>query len=218
MDDVAMKEAVAAIPEEVAEFFKKMVRDELEKEFQAELDKVQADLTEANKVAIETALADYKKELKPPTDAELRKILSQEYLTFEVKVGRGDKEKTFTIQELPLSKEKKILKIIKDKVIPKVKDLNLLGTENQPLEQQAQTLFEVIDPAMDLLIEATVIVLNPYDEDPEVTTQWIEDNLSSVRIWNILTTQLEVNRMRDFFSGLSRTSRRGMMTPVGTPS
>jgi len=213
------EEAVATIRQDVtaeveADYQSKLT--EIEKEYHDRVEAETTALKEDNRKMMESAIDQWRKEQKPPDQEDISKVLNQEYLTFTVKLPWGSETKEFVIHELPMGTERKIYSLIRDKLLPRLKDIQLVDLQQGDIEEQAKALFNVLDPAMDILSEAVAIVLNPRGQEPTVTSQWVQDNLSSYRIWNILTAQMEVNRLRDFFSGVSLSSRRGTMSLART--
>src|SRR6185369_16219744 len=103
------------------------IRAEFDKEYEARLQEERKRLEEDNKKTIEEALAQWRKEQTPPTQEELSQLLNQEYAEFKVVLPWGSETKEFTISELPIAAEKKFYKLIKDKLIPRIKDFNLIN-------------------------------------------------------------------------------------------
>lgn len=205
-----MAETVVKSEEKIRE----EVRAELQVEFDVEFDKQTKALREENEKTIRLALEEFRKEQEPPTPEQISQLLSEEYLEFKIKLpGR---EEDFTIRELSISVEKKFYKLVKDKLLPKITDLNLITVEGEDLIARATALFNVIDPTMDLLADAAAICLNPTGKEDGIKADWVKDNVSSYRVWNILVAQMEANRLRDFFSGVSRTSRSGKLRVAST--
>jgi hypothetical protein len=52
------------------------------------------------------------------------------------------------------------------------------------------------------MAEGCVICLNPKGTLAWLDVKWVKDNVSSERIYNILLAQVELNKLRDFFSHL----------------
>ena len=162
-----------------------------------------------NQELIQKAIEKWRQEQEPLSNADISTLLNQEYQTFDIKLPFGGAEKTFVITELPIKTEKRFYGLIKEKLVPKLRDINLMSDPDQTLEQQAITLFNIIDPAMEILAEAVVICLDPRKETPELTPEWVQENLSAFRAWNIVQTQIEVNKVRDFLSSVSPNSQNG---------
>ncbi len=197
----------------------KQVREKLEPEYAAKLDKQMQEygekLQEQNKKVIDEAINDLRKKMEPPNPEDLQKLLDQEYLSFKIKVASSrdgkEAERQFVIRELPQLVEKKFYAKIKDRLVPLASDiaaltLNLLEGDAARKVVAALNSFE---PFIDLSAELVAIVLDPYEEE-KITVEWVRANLSTTRIVAILNAQIECNRMRDFFSLLSRSS--GLMT------
>ena len=174
-----------------------------------------------NEEALQVVINEFKKEQKPPSEDEIRKLLSQEYLTFDVEVpwesaNSADRTRKFVIRELPQSVEKKFYRKFKMELIPRASDLGALSFDmlGGDAGKKIVTLLETLDPAFDLMADAVVMVLNPREKETEITRDWVQENLSSYRQWNIIYAQVQINRLRDFFSQLSRGSK-GMTTNLG---
>jgi uncharacterized membrane protein YheB (UPF0754 family) len=172
-----------------------------------EMNAYRVELASANTKMIQEELERIRKDYGPPKPEEIQKLLDQEYLTFVVKLpwpGQTTKRE-FTIQELPQSIEKQFYKQIKDQILPRAKEFaaisfNLLEGK---LEDKISSALEAFDPSFDILADGVVLVLNPRGEEKDITRDWVQNNISSGRMWNILEAQIMVNRMRDFFSRLS---------------
>lgn len=175
-------------------------------------------LRSENDVAIQQAISEFKKSQEPPKPEEIQQLLSQEYLSFKVQIPDPKdetKEREFTIKELPQRAEKAFYKKFKDELIPRASDLGALTFEilGGDVGQKITSLLNTFEPTFDLLAEACVLILDPK-KTGDVTKEWIQDNLSSYRQWNIIIAQTQVNRLRDFFSQLSRNSS-GIPTNLG---
>lgn len=157
----------------------------------------------------------YKKEMTPPTVEEVQAILDQEYITFNIKVdvhhgaGKGT-QKTFVIAELPQEIEKHFYQLFRNKIETKLETLSSFDQSlmDMPFEKKARAMLELIDDGFDVLAEATLCVLNPFGEDKDVDIKWLQRNLSSNRMWDIVESQILANRIRDFFSKLSQSGKR----------
>jgi hypothetical protein len=174
-----------------------------------------------NDAALKQVIEEFKKSQQPPTQEEIKQLLSQEYLTFNVEIPwesetSTEKFRTFTIKELPQSVEKKFYKNFKEELIPRASDLGAL-TFNMlegDVGKKITTLLETLDPGFDLMANACVMILNPRGKEKDIDRAWVQDNLSSYRQWNIINAQIQINRLRDFFSQISRGSK-GMTTNLG---
>jgi hypothetical protein len=182
------------------------VHNILEAENKKQMDDLSVAVREENKKAIDAAMEEIQKKLKPPTQEEIQKLLNQELMEFTVTVGGTEKRK-FTIVELPQAVEKKMVRVIRDRLVPIATEISAL-TMNLLQGDAADKLVKLMstfEPALGVMTDLCVIVLNPYGDDKEVTLEWVEKNLTSQRILSIVVAQFECNRMRDFFSQLSLT-------------
>jgi hypothetical protein len=82
--------------------------------------------------------------------------------------------------------------------------LNLLEGDAAKKVVQLMNAFE---PALDVMIGICAICLNPFEDKDGVDEYWVRTNLGATRIAKIVTVQLEVNKMRDFFSLLFRSTK-----------
>ena len=83
---------------------------------------------------------------------------------------------------------------------------------DQPFEQKAKAFLELFDESFDMLADAVVMCLNPFGRKKLVDRDWVQNNIGSDRQWSIVTAQIEVNRLRDFFSKVSQSGQRTMTT------
>ena len=210
----------SAVAEDTQADFEVRLRKDLQKEYDSRLEnevlKISHRMQEENKKVIAEALENYRKQMVPPTENDIQKLLDQEYVEFKVKLrvpSKGGEEryvdKTFTIKELPQKLEKKILKRAKDVMVPFSQDIAALSfkvLEGDASEKLVQ-LMNTFEPFLDLMCDICAIVLNPYDEEEDIDTEWVKENVSSTRIFKILNAQFEVNKMRDFFSLLFQGSK-----------
>lgn len=207
---------------------RKEVRQELEGDFIKKYEQAASALRESNRLAIDAALEDLRKNATPPTPSEIETTLNQEYVTFRVSIPiRASETKSayvreFELVELPIAVEKKFYKIVGDKIKPRLKDLTAFdgsGFFDGDLNEKFGQFQSLFDPSLDLLCDVAALVLNPYDEDKEITSDWVSKHLASWRIWNLVMAQININRVRDFFSVVFRDSSAGrMITKVGSPA
>lgn len=179
------------------------IRAEFEGKMNSQLDIIKKE----NQKAIEGAIAEMRKKIEPPKPDELQAILDQEYIEFKVKVHASGDERTFTIRELPQAIERKILKEIKKQAIPLAIELQGVSfttlLDGDPIKKIAD-LLNAFDPVLGMFCEMAATILNPFGKDDEVNAEWVQKNLSSQRILAIIAAQFECNKVRDFFSLLSR--------------
>lgn len=190
------------------------IRTKLQEEYSTRLEKeiqrISAEMTKENKKIVEEAIARFRKEMTPPSEQDIQKLLTQEYVEFKVDVKvKGGEAKHFVLVELPIAVEKKIYKKVKDILVPFAADLSSLSL--QLLEGDAAKkivqLMNTFEPMLDLMIAICTICLNPFEEDDEVTEEWVRKNLSATRIVKIVSAQMEANKMRDFFSLLFHNTK-----------
>ena len=174
-----------------------------------------------NDAALQAVITEFKESQKPPSLEDISKLLSQDYLTFTVEVpwefdNSTETTRKLVLRELPQSVEKKFYRKFKEELIPRASDLGALSFDmlGGDAGKKIISLLETLDPAFDLMADAVVMILNPRGKEKEITKDWIQDNLSSYRQWNIIYAQVQINRLRDFFSQLSRGSK-GMTTTLG---
>lgn len=204
--------------EHLREEIEQEVRARYDAKFVKEIEDFKQKLQLENDSALQAVIKEFKDSQKPPSEEDTRKLLQQEYLTFTVEIPWASETSTeavrsFTIRELPQSVEKKFYKNFKEQIIPRASDLGALSFDmvEGDVGEKIKKLLETLDPAFDLMADAVVMILNPRGKEKEITREWVQDNLSSYRQWNIIYAQIQINRLRDFFSQLSRGSK-GTMT------
>lgn len=197
-DEVSMRDA---IEKEITERLTKEYAQKY-KEFQ---DKLETDAKELVKQTVE----DWKKEQQGTklTDEELQKLLTQEYIEFTLKLTVRDtegnpKEKSFTLRELPQTLEKKFVKNTTTKLKPHLKAIASLTEKviEGTITTKMETIMDAIEPSFDILADTVVMILNPFNNDADITSSWVQDNISTRRQWNIVEAQERLNGLRNFFS------------------
>lgn len=185
-----------------------------------------ADLEKKQEEIIAKGLRTYfeklKEEQKPPEAQDIQKLLDQEYETFTIPITyvkytdnvESTELMTFTVRELPQSVEKKFYRQLKEKLKGKASLLEAFVQSgiDKPFEEKVDAFLSLIDESFDLLADATLLVLNPFNRRKEITKEWVQENISSDRQWKIVEAQLKVNRLRDFFSKVSASGQNVMMT------
>lgn len=193
------------------------IRMELKKEYdtrlQEEIQKISSEMQKENEKVVTAAIERFRKEMAPPSEQDIQKLLDQEYMEFKVKV-RGDSgvEKLFVIKELPIDVEKKIYAKVKKILTPFAQELSALSMnllEGDAAKKVVQ-LMNTFEPMLDVMISICTICLNPFEEDIDVTEDWVRKYLSSTRIVKIVSAQMEANKMRDFFSILFHSTRQAI--------
>jgi len=154
---------------------------------------------------------------KPLTNQEIQQLLDQDYATFTVKLWIDGKPEEFILQELPKSCEEKFYTMTKEVLKEAVvkfsgESFKMAGDD---WWDKIVGLMDVFEPALNLMVNCCVICLNPRGEKDYVTKEWVSANISSNRILNIIKAQVELNKLRDFFSELFRGFlSEGMTNPA----
>jgi len=205
------------IEEQLKPRLEQEIRTKLDAEYIRNFEKEVLILKDANAKQLDQVISDWKKQQVPPNPEELKTLLNQEYIEFEIKVISSEGERVFTIRELPQSIEKKFYKMVKDRLkgkINEIADLTVKIAEGS-IEKKIESLVEVIDDSFQILAETVLMILDPFGIE-KLTVEWVQNNTSSFRQWNIIVAQERANRLRDFFSHVSQSSLDGMMTGVGS--
>lgn len=168
----------------------------------------------------------WKADQKPPTVEEIQQLLDQEYLSFTVPIRAVDSDgdvqmETFTLFELPQRIEKKIYKMFRDKVMGKAGALAALtqASIDAPFETKLRNFLELFDESFEMMSEIVSLILNPFGKKQfkgqPITREWVQENVSSNRQWQIIEAQVQVNRIKDFFSKLSQSGQMTQITLEG---
>jgi hypothetical protein len=180
-------------------------------QYRVKFDAMQA----ANTKALTEAIEKLREAAKPLSDEEIGKLLEQEYGTFPVKLAGPVGPVEFTICELPVSAEKKLLKSLRGAIAPILKLISsdewakLAGAA--PLER-VEKIVDMVPEALDVLCTCTALCLDPRGEHDWLTPEWVADHLGLNRIVMVLTAQIQASRYRDFFSLASRLYQQSRMT------
>src|SRR5580692_206227 len=109
-----------------------------------ELEKVKTEAFEVAQKGFEKLFEKWKEDQKPPDDADIQKLLNQDYAEFNLQIQSSDddgevKIEAYTIRELPQSAEKKFYKQFKDKVLTKSQALAAFTQAgvDKPFEEKA---------------------------------------------------------------------------------
>lgn len=204
------------------ELLEKQIREKLEVEYQKKLElqvqEISKTMQESNTKTLTEALEKYRKEIAPPSEEDIKKLLSQEYEEFELEIMplrervNGEKKKrTFIIRELPQSIEAKMVHKIKTILQPHAADLASLSM--QLVEgDAAKKIVQVMNsftPMLEVMCGLCTLSLNPFGEEEGVDEKWVADNIGSARIAKIVTAQMQCNKVRDFLSLLFQGTRFG---------
>ena len=213
--------ALAEIPSEQYLALKQVVHDEIEPIIRKDLtDKNTVELAkfkdelrqqyETNFIAeIKKFEEEERKRRTPLTNDEIKKLLTKEYVKFKVVVQDEDeKEHTFTLRELPQSVEIELYEGARNIVTDLVTNYNAISFKvvDADLFQNILSLMDLFEPVQKFLTKCCVLCLDPPRGDPPkkkfdfLTESWVSHNLSNYRITAILMAQVEVSKMRDFFS------------------
>lgn len=191
------------------------VRAELEVEYAKKAKLFQDELTVASREAVQTAIKGWREEQEPLSNDDIKTLLSQDYINFEVKFKtRKGKIADFNLVELPQAVEERFLKILKKRFIPMIK--NLAASEmkldlNGDTMDKLQSIVEALPDTLNVLAEVVAVCLDPFEEytatHGEINELWVKENLSTNRILAVIIGQMEVQRYRDFFLNGFRLSK-----------
>lgn len=161
-------------------------------------------LRTANEKQLREAIANLQKQMAPPDEKQLEKLLTQEYLTMTVSLEIVGGKKDFVIRELPQFYEKKITDIVARRLLPFLKDVQAIDFKaSGTVADRLTKVISVIPEAFDALAEVCAVSLDPREEIP-VNADWVAKNLASHRIVAIVEAQFAVNKIRDFMSAAYR--------------
>jgi hypothetical protein len=188
----------------------KEIRSEYTSMYAIEFSQAKANLENMYAQKFDKEFAEFKKSITPLTPEELTKLVSQEYLEYEVPVREKKSDKyeirTFTLRELSQESEQRFLEVFKKKLVPIVREFQSadLAETEADIADKIKLVLEVVEPGFNVLSELVLVCLDPFQEDTNLTVPWVKKNLSSSRMWNIVRAQFEVNRTRDFISSVSQ--------------
>jgi len=213
--------SLSDIPAEQLSVLKQQVQSELEPIIKNELkekntveiaqfkDNLRQEMDAAFRKELEKFREEEQKRKKPLTQSEIQALLTKEYITFDVTIQDEENNKhEFTLRELPQGVELELYKGAKNITSRIVKEANQISFKvvDNDLFQNILSLMDVFEPVQDFLAEACSLCLNPPRGNPPkkknewLTPEWVKYNLSNYRIATIITAQVEVSKMRDFFS------------------
>lgn len=186
-----------------------------------ELEKVVAELTTSNEKMITAELDKLRKANEPLSSEELQKLVSQEYIEFQVSVNvRGHKngngivhteKRDFVICEVSARVEQKFLKAIKKTLADNIKEIAAIDWSGMGGIERLQRVIDVVPTALDTLASCVALCLDPHGEDKEIDGDWVLEHLQISQMIGVLQLQAEANRWRDFFSLASRFIPRSMI-------
>jgi hypothetical protein len=218
-------EGVKVTPEtlETYKLIAEKVRLDYEQRFiiwkKTELAEIQKDADDKIRDMVSQFWEKWKAEQEPLTPDKIQLLLNQEYGSFPIKMFciKEGKEREFIIRELPQKVERKFYRQFQRRVKEYGPMLNAFVQANmgQPFEKQIEAFMEAFDNAFDVLAETVAICIDPFEEEG-IDMEWIQNNISSQRQFSIIRAQMEVNRLRDFFSQLYQAGQKmeSLMTPL----
>lgn len=188
------------------------LRLELEKIYQEKYDTFREEMNAQSRAQVTEMMDEWKRSQDPLSEKDLQKLLSKEYVTFDVTVkGRkGQKDKTFTLCELPKESEDKFLASLQKHLVPIVEQFNaaeMRSALKTNFTEQVVTFLGAVPKALTAACEICAVCLDPWNEDDDIDAEWVAQNLSIYRIVLIIRGQCEVNHYRNFFSDGSRLFR-----------
>lgn len=196
-----------------SDWIKATLKPEIRKELENEYEEKYLAFAEQTKLdtqeMVKKSMEEWKAEQAPLSQDELATLLKQEYVEFEaiVKVKGEISIRSFTICELPQEVELKFVKVLQNKLIPLIQDIDSAewSLDNSTMEQ-FNGILQQLPSALDAAADLVAVCLDPWGED-NIDSRWVKHNISISRITNIIFAQVEANRYRDFFSKGSRSYR-----------
>lgn len=201
------------------------LRIQASKELEEARTKLEIKLREENKSTIAAAMAEFKKDMTPPTAEEIQKSLDDEYLEFNMPLRMTGGIVEFTLGELSSEHERKLVRLIKEKLTPHVRAISgiLLELAGGDWEENLVAFVDTFEPALEVLHEIVAYILShskatdkrphPEGQEPKgpyltITAERVRQDISLNRQLHVLQAQIEANRLRDFLFGVSRLAAR----------
>jgi hypothetical protein len=162
-------------------------------------------LRSGNEKQLRETINNIQKQMAPPDEKQLEKLLTQEYMTMTVPVEvAGGSKRDFVIRELPQFYEKRIVDIISRRLMPFLKDVQAIDFKSTgTVADRLTKVITVIPEAFDALAEVCAVALDPRETDG-INVDWVQKNLASHRIAAIVEAQFVVSKIRDFMSAAYR--------------
>lgn len=161
-------------------------------------------LKAANEKMMQDEIQKLRDSQKPPDPKQLEQLLTQEYGEMEVPIKGKSGPRTFLIRELPQEAEKRLVAIVQKHLVPHLKELAAVEwTASTTTAQKYQRVIDIVPSALDMMAECCAICLDPYTEEG-ITPDWVQKNMGSLRILNVIEAQMTVSRFRDFISAAYR--------------
>ena len=223
-------ETLIETPQEIEVRVRRELTTEFEGRFQVWQAKDLAELAERQegtiKEEVQKLVKQYQDSQKPLNQQQIQQMLDQDYaeipLTLYVSATNEDtpQKRNFTLRELPQSVERKFYKQFVERIRTQAPKLAAFQQRNmdQPFEKVLGDFMEAFDGGFDILSGAVAIILNPFDKDKEITEKWVAENIPSNRQLSIVLAQVEVNKLRDFFSRVFQDGQRAatILTPLSS--
>jgi hypothetical protein len=165
-----------------------------------------AELQANNTRMMEDEIKKLRESIKPPDPKQIETLLSQDYgeMTVAITGRKSAGTRTFTLRELPQASEKQMFDIIQKRVLPHLKELAAVEWAAAATQgEKLQKVLTIIPDGLDMLAECCAICLDPFKEEG-ITLEWVQANMGSSRILNVVEAQLEVSKIRDFGSAVYR--------------
>lgn len=184
-----------------------------QKRLETQIAEISQKMTQENQKIVSEAIERFRKEMVPPGEQDIKKLVEQEYMEveFEIEAGKkkGGAKRKFTIRELPQAVEKRMFKKVKDRLVPFASELagismNLMDGDVAKKLVQVMNTFE---PALDVMTSICTLCLNPFGDEEDIDEEWVANHLSSTRIVKIVTAQAQCQKLRDFTSLLFAGSK-----------
>lgn len=178
-----------------------------------ELTRLIDEIKAENSKVINEKIEEFRKQATPPSPDELQKLLDQEYVTVTLKLPSEapGAMAEYTLQELPVAAERRLLLDLKKQIGPLLKDVAALKWDpGASMMEGIERLLEIAPGAIVALCGCCAVCLDPFGEK-KITAEWVERNVSLTRIVMVLHAQISINRYRDFLSLVSRFSPPGMI-------
>lgn len=168
-----------------------------------ELQRIVMEIRDSNEERLTKQLEEIRKSLTPPSPEEIQSLLGQAYAEFKVKLRNDGTEIEFTIAELPVSVDVKVIKLVQSNLAPHMKEVASMewnGTGS--VADRIVKLVGLLPSLVSVMAEIVALSLNPFGKEDWkfVTKDWVEAHLSMYRIATILEAQIEAGKYRDFLS------------------
>lgn len=197
-DDITMTEEERAVVAKILPMITAKALAAAEAKKAKELAKFSEELVAQNKKALDEKIEELRKTLVPPTPEELTTLLNQEYVEFTFKA----KNREFTIRELPLATETRVLKLIQTNLKSFLTEVGRLDweAEGTSVIDRLGRLLELAPGILDVVCECVAICLSPDTLGNSVDAEWVKQTMGSQRLLGVIRAQMEAGRYRDFLS------------------